>query len=201
MCAALEYYFDCYPLGSDRAVPITLPEGKRGIELSFAEPIDIAHPVTGDPLIYCGRLDQVVDYEGLRLGEDDKTTGSLGASWALQWDLRSQFTGYCWGMQQMGLKLDGFLIRGIAILKTKFNHEQAITYRPQWMIDRWYEQLLRDVKRMIQMWESGQFDYNLDHACTEYGGCGLRNVCLTREPSQLLSLQFERKEWQPITLS
>jgi len=199
MSAALEYYFDAWPLGADRALPITLGDGRRGIEVSFAEPLDVAHPVTGDPLLYCGRFDQIVEFEGLTLGEDDKTTGSLGASWALQWDLRSQFTSYCWGARQMGIKLDGFLVRGVAILKTKFNHEQALTHRPTWMIDRWYEQTLRDIRRMIYAWEEGYFDYNLDHACTEYSGCMLRNVCLMKEPAQLLAMQFERKHWDPLT--
>lgn len=198
MAGALEFYFSAYPLGQDKAVPLTLPGGKRGIELSFTEPIDIAHPETGDPLIYSGRLDMAVEYDGMHLGHDDKTTSSLGASWSRQWDLRSQFTGYTWGMKQQGIKLDGFLIRGVSILKTKYDTQQAITYRPQWMIDRWYEQLLRDVHRLMQQWESSVFDYNLDHSCAEYGGCVFREVCQMREPSQLLEVRFERRQWDPI---
>jgi len=199
MAGALEFYFDHYPMTTDKAIPITLPNGKRGIELSFAEPIDILHPVTGDPIIYCGRLDQAVDFEGMVLGEDDKTATSLGASWATQWDLRSQFTSYVWGMGRMGVRLNGFLIRGVSILKTKYDTQQAITYRPDWQIDRWYEQLLRDVKRMISCWEEGYFDYNLDHACAEFGGCALRNVCLMKEPQLLLESQFEQRAWEPLT--
>lgn len=199
MCGALEFYFDRYPMATDPAVPITLASGKRGIEVSFAEPIDILHPVTGDPLIYCGRLDQAVSMENMTLGEDDKTASQLGASWPRQWDLRSQFTGYVWGMSRLGIKLDGFLVRGVSILKTKYDTMQAITYRPEWQIDRWYTQLLRDAKRMIECWEEGYFDFNLDHACAEYGGCPLRNVCLAKDPSAILQLQYERRVWNPIT--
>lgn len=199
MAGALEFYFDRYPLDRDKAIPITLPGGKRGIELSFAEPIDVAHPETGDPIIYCGRLDQAVDFENMVLGEDDKTTSSLGASWSLQWDLRSQFTSYVWGMGRLGIKLNGFLIRGVSILKTKYDTQQAITYRPDWQIDRWYEQTLRDVRRMIQCWESGYWDFNLDGACVEYGGCHFKNVCLMKEPATILEAQYERRVWNPLT--
>ena len=198
MLGALEFYFDRYPLGSDPAIPMTLPSGKRGIEFSFAEPLEICHPETGDPLIYCGRMDMMVDYQGLALGEDDKTASQLGASWPRQWDLRSQFTGYIWGAGRAGIRLDGFLIRGVSILKTKYDTLEAITYRPDWQIDRWYAQLHRDIRRMIACWEEGYFDFNLDHACTEYGGCLFRQVCQMSDPEPVLEQQFQRRRWDPI---
>ena len=196
---ALEFYASRYPLGEDKAIPLTLPGGKRGIEFSFAEPLDILHPTTGDPIIYAGRMDMCCSYNGLSLGEDDKTASQLGASWPRQWDLRSQFTGYVWGAARAGIKLDGFLVRGVSILKTKYDTLEAITYRPDWQIARWEEQVRRDVLRMIRCWEEGYFDYNLDHACTEYGGCTFRQVCQMREPVPLLEQQFQRRRWDPVT--
>lgn len=198
MGGALEYYFDQYPFGHDKAVPMTLPGGRRGIEFSFLEPLDIIHPETGEPILYSGRMDMMVDYEGMKLGEDDKTASQLGASWPRQWDLRSQFTGYVWGASRAGIKLDGFLVRGISILKTKYDTLQAITYRPAWMIDRWYEQLQRDVKRMISAWEQDYYDFNLDHSCAEYGGCPFRSVCQMQRPEPLLLQQFEQRKWDPV---
>lgn len=195
---ALEYYFESYPLGLDKAIPISVP-GKRGIEFSFVEPLPVLHPESGEPILYSGRMDMICDFDGMRLGEDDKTTSSLGGSWAKQWDLRSQFTGYVWLAKQGGIKVDGFLIRGVSILKTKYDTQQAITHRPEWQLDRWEEQLGRDIKRMIRCWEEGYFDYNLDHACAEYGGCPFRNVCLMKDPTQLLEMQFQRRQWNPIT--
>ena len=195
---ALEYCFSQYRLGEDQAIPMTLPGGRRGIEFSFLEPLDLVHPETGDPLLYSGRLDMLVDFEGMHLGLDDKTASQLGASWPRQWDLRSQFTGYVWGAARAGIKLDGFMVRGVSILKSKYDTLQAITYRPQWQIDRWEEQLRRDLERMMQAWEEGYFDYNLDHACAEYGGCPFRSVCQMRDPLMLLSQQFERRRWDPV---
>jgi hypothetical protein len=198
MAGALEFYFSHYRLGEDQAIPLSLPGGKSGIEFNFLEPIDLIHPETGDPLLYSGRMDMMCSYENMNLGEDDKTASQLGASWPRQWDLRSQFTGYVWGAGRAGIKLDGFLVRGVSILKTKYDTLQAITYRPTWQIDRWYEQLLRDGKRMIAAWEEGYYDYNLDHACAEYGGCGFRSICQMRDPTALLSQQFERRRWDPV---
>lgn len=198
MAGALEFYFERYPLGQDQAIPMSLPGGKRGIEFSFLEPIEILHPTTGNPILYSGRFDMIVNYQNLALGEDDKTASQLGASWPRQWDLRSQFTAYTWGAKQAGIKLDGFLVRGVSILKTKYDTLETITYRPEWQIQRWYAQMLRDVQRMIASWESGIWDFNLDHACAEYGGCPFRGVCQLVRPEHLLRQQFERRIWDPV---
>jgi hypothetical protein len=54
---------------------------------------------------------------------------------------------------------------------------------------------------MQAMWEDGYWDANLDHACTEYGGCMFRTVCMS-EPSgrqSWLETGFERRRWDPVT--
>jgi len=199
---AYEYYFSVYPLEQDHAVPITLPGGRRGIEFNFVEPIDAKHPETGDPLLYCGRMDMVCQFAGQAFGEDDKTTSQLGASWPRQWDLRSQFTGYCWGAKQAGMPLAGFIVRGVSILKSKYDTLQAITYRHPWMIDEWYEQLVtRDIPSMVKMWESDSWGANLDYSCNEYGGCTFKQVCLAAPADRMswLETTFERRRWDPVT--
>jgi len=196
---ALEFYFERYPLGTDKATPLVFPSGKRAIEFGGVEALDILHPETGNPLQYSWRMDMAVDLNNMKLGEDDKTTSQLGASWPRQWDLRSQFTSYVWGAARNGVQLNGFLIRGVSILKTKYDTLEAITFRPDWQIERWYKQLLRDIQRMIENWKEGYFDYNLDHACSEYGGCPFRSVCLAKDPTQILEQLYERRRWDPVT--
>lgn len=195
---ALEYYFTKYPLSSDPARPATIGT-KPAIEFSFAVPLPLRHPETGEPLIYCGRADMIADFAGGRYVFDDKTTSQLGASWSRQWDLRSQFTGYCWAAREHGIPCTGVIVRGVSILKTKYDTLQAITYRPDWQIDRWVEQTLRDINRARGMWTSGVWDLNLDHACTEYGGCDFTQCCGSPDPKPWLETYFERRKWDPLT--
>lgn len=199
MCGALEFYFANYPMTSDSIHPYEWSPGKYGIEFSFATPLPVDHPVTGSPLIYSGRADMVGVMAGGLFIEDDKTASQLGASWQNQWDLRSQFTGYCWSAQQSGLAVDGVLIRGVSILKTKYETQQVITYRRKWEMERWLEQLCRDLERMKTMWAEGYFDYNLDEACNEYGGCLFKRVCMSNEPEPWLRDYYERRKWDPLT--
>lgn len=199
MAGALEYYFTRWPFEGEEAPPYVLPSGKRAIEFSFAEPVDAVHPESGDPLIYCGRMDQIVEFSGALFGEDDKTASQLGASWPKQWDLRSQFTGYVWGAGRMGLHLSGFLVRGVSILKTKYDAMDAITYRPEWQVARWYDELLEDIREMKACWDKGYWNYNLDESCTHYGGCPFRQICLLKEPAEWLEAMYERRQWFPLT--
>lgn len=198
MAGALEFYFDNWKLETDHAQPYLLPSGKRAIEFSFAEPIGVAHPETGDPILYCGRSDMVADFAGGIYVVDEKTTSSLGASWVNQWELRSQFSGYCWAARRNQIPVDGVLVRGISILKTKYDKAEVPTNRTAWEIDRWEQQMHRDIQAMIRCWEEGYWDYALDEACTQYGGCALRQVCKSQDPESWLPMYFEKRKWDPL---
>lgn len=196
---ALEFYFSCYPLATDEARPIKLATGKHAIEFLFAEPLPVLHPVTGNPIIYTGRSDQIAEWASAIYVHDDKTTSSLGPSWSKQWDLRSQFTGYNWAARKIGLDTKGTLVRGVSILKTKYDTQQALPGCAPWEIDRWEQQVCRDVERMIECWKSGYWDWNLDNACAEYGGCAFQQVCKSPDPEAWLPMYFERRVWDPMT--
>lgn len=197
-CGALEFYFQNYPLGEDGMEPVQLANGKRGIEFSFAQPLPFAHPVTGDPILYTGRADMIAEFASGIYVVDEKTTSSLGASWPRQWEMRAQFTGYCWACREFGLQPAGTIIRGVSILKTKYDTHQAITYRAPWEIDRWLEQTIRDLERMVKMWQDNWYDYALDHACAEYGGCSMLQVCKSAGPDSWLPMYFEQRVWDPL---
>lgn len=199
MMGAFEFFMTAYPLGQDGFEPAKFDSGKLGIEFSFAEPLEINHPITNQPIIYAGRCDMIGLFADGYYVEDDKTTTSLGASWSKQWELRSQFTGYAWAAKhRLGLDIQGALIRGVSILKTKYDTQQVMTYRPNWEIDRWYEQVHRDIKRLITSWEEEYFDYNLDSACGEYGGCSFNQICKSQTPQRWLPEYFDKRVWDPI---
>jgi len=198
MLGALVFYCDSYRLGEDGAEPILLADQRRGIEFSFAEPLDILHPVSGDPILFTGRADAIQHFNGGVFLFDEKTTSSLGQYWSKQWELRSQFTGYAWACRQSGIPVDGVVVRGISILKERYDTAQAITFRPDWEIDRWYDQAHRDIARAIECWKSGYWDYNLDHSCAEYGGCSMQLVCKSPNPENWLPMYFEKRVWDPV---
>jgi hypothetical protein len=194
---ALDSYFKQYPLASDIIQPVIGEDGKAKVEFSFALPIPgLEHP-NGGPILYAGRFDMLAHGSGAKYIEDDKTTGSLGTSWAKSWDLNSQMTGYIWGARQYMEEVQAAIIRGVGILKTQISHLQVTQYRQNWMIERWLNQLRKDVERMKVMWEKDDWDLNLDASCTSYGGCSYNPLCLSQDPTKWFS-EYEVRPWSPL---
>lgn len=200
MLFALIEYFCQYPLADDIIKPFRLATGKGAIEFTFALPIpEVLHPTTGQPLLYGGRFDMLAEREGVLFVEDDKTASQLGSQWNRNWTLDSQFTGYCWAARYFGYPVSGAIIRGVSILKTGYGHAQAIVYRPEWQIARWYEQLVHQLKLMIAYWQQGFYPLALDkHACNSYGGCGFTKLCESPNPESWIETEYEPRVWNPI---
>lgn len=191
---ALEAYVNQYPPATDHLIPL-VENGKIHTEFNFAIPLKINHPETGEPLLYSGRFDMLgVLQGGTKVIEDDKTTSQLGPTWGQQWQLRAQFTGYAWGAEEYGHRIDGVVVRGISILKTMYGHAEVIEQRPKWMIRKWQDQLNRDIHRMIQLWQSfndcgqnpDEWDRNLSDSCSSFGGCQFLTLCTSERPEKWL---------------
>lgn len=197
---AYAYYFTAFPLATDPVQPYIGRNGKPMVEFSFALPLseDLLHPVTNEPIIYAGRADMVATYAGSLSIYDDKTTSSLGPSWASQWNRRAQFTAYSWAAREYGIPVSQIVVRGIAILKTQINHAQAITVRTPHHIAEWHGQMVRDIKRAISCWRDGYFDVNISDGCSGFGGCMFQMPCMSNNPEPWLEGEFQRKVWNPV---
>lgn len=199
MAGALEFYFTNYPLNHQTAYPILMPGGKRGIEFSFANPLPILNPDTGQPLMYCGRADGIFQYAGGNYIFDDKTASQLGETWAKQWKLRAQFSGYCWAAQQSGIKVDGVVVRGLSILKEKYGTIEDMSFRSGYMLAIWYTEMLDWIDQMLHCYKTGRWRHAYDHACSDFGGCGYQDSCDMEDQVAWLERSHVRKHWDPVT--
>ena len=199
MVGALDEYFQVYPLETDYIKPVMLESGPA-VEITFAIPLEIKHPQTGDPILYEGRFDMIglhQEYQ-LKYVVDEKTTKQLGPTWADKWTMRGQFLGYMWGSKHYGIEVNGALIRGISILKKSYGHAEAIVTLQEWMLDQYIEQVHRDAQRMVEHWESNIFDKAFDEACNAYGGCGMKKLCMSPKPELWVTQLYRRNNWNPL---
>lgn len=194
---AFDSYFQRYPLESDPIKPFKAADGKYMIEFTFSIPTEVLNPSTGVPILYQGRCDMIgMLYDSLFV-TDEKTATQLGEQWASQWDLESQFTGYIYAAQKHGFPVAGALIRGVGLLKTKISHAEAQVYRKSWEIERWWKQLQKDIRRMVQQYEAFDFDMALAKgACAAYGGCEFKILCQSPEPEKWMN-QYRIRRWKP----
>ena len=209
---AVEDYFKMWSPATDPVQPFRDGTGKPAMEFTFGIPLLPAvdatismekdkafplHPVTGQPFIYAGRFDMLGVKNNRVRWRDEKTTKSIGSDWSEQWDLRSQFIGYTWALQQSGIKCDGGVVRGIGILKTKINLVEAEKIYSDVLVQRWLEQLRRDLWRLRRAWDEGYWDFNLADACTSYGGCAFRLPCSSDSPERWYA-GYNVRRWNPI---
>ena len=173
---------------------------KPMVEFSFAIPLDIAHPETGEPILYGGRADMIAinTTTGGMYVVDDKTCSQMGPSWVNSFDLRSQFTGYTFAAQQCGYDVAGAIVRGACILKHENKFLDSIQLRPNWMIDRWLEQVYIKIASMIEQWKHGAYTMDFGSACELYGGCPFKEVCLKKEHEPWIKDNFIVEEWNPV---
>lgn len=196
---AIGFYFEQWPMQSDHIQPWKKSDGSPCVEFSASLPLEVLHPVTGNPIIYCGRLDMLGEYNKMCFAVDEKTTSQLGASWLNNWNLRSQQTGYVWMAREYGYPCTGAIIRGISFLKNGFGHAEVIQLRPEWQIQRWKKQLEKDVTRAIEAWKNDDWDLSLDSACTNYGGCQFQKLCLSNNPERWYD-EYVTRTWSPIKM-
>ena len=201
MMEAFQYYFTAFPLDQDPVQPYYDRDGNPMVEFNFALPIDqkrLLHPDTGEPILFAGRADMVATFAGALSIYDDKTTSQLGATWANQWNRRSQFSAYAWAAREYGINVSQIVVRGIAILKEKINHAQALPIRSPHNIAEWHEQTVRDIQRAIQCWREGYFDVNLSDSCSSFGGCPYQQPCMSSDPDRWLESGYVRMKWDPV---
>jgi hypothetical protein len=227
--AFLTYYED-YPPETDFIIPVFTPGPVDGplmvpmAEFSFAEPIDIPHPTTGEPILIGGRADCIVHldrrgwmgdwhhHEGKpKFIYDDKTTHAMGPTWPDQWKLRSQFRCYTWAARRAGHAISGAYIRGAGIQKTQIKHIEVPILYADWQIDEWEEIMRAKVNEMILVWTrmmadnhgdpermASHFQKDLDGACSMYGGCMFRLLCSVKRHSDWINSGFVERTWSPI---
>jgi len=205
---ALAEYLTNYPPETDPIQPIIRPNGEPAVEFTFSIPLEEAppHPDSGEPFLFVGRFDMLGSWNGLACVVDEKTTEQMGTYWQKQWDLRGQFMGYCWACQQLGYDVSHAVVNGIAIQKLQYKFQRVPVQFPQHLIQRWYNQLIQDIRDMSNAYTSIQMEphlsdsfypFNFADACSSYGGCAFISLCLAKEPENYFN-NFTRFVWNPL---
>ena len=194
---ALWDYFNVYKPDDDPIQPVVGENSMPAVEFSFAIPMRVAHPETGDPILYAGRFDMLGVYNGMVCVLDEKTTKSLSTNWATQWAMRGQFMGYCFAAQQYGYDCSTAVVRGIAIQKTQYKHLQAIVQFNKFHINRWWDQINLRAQRMADCWKNNDWRLSFGDGCASYGGCMYMELCISANPTTWYS-DYEERLWDPL---
>lgn len=204
--SALREYVEAHPPLLDVIQPLRNSDGSPTVEFTFAIPLKINHPESGDPILFVGRFDMLgiygADYGSFPCILDEKTTYTLGPTWSRQWRMRGQFLGYLWALSQLGHKVNHAIVRGIGIQKREIKFLTHIEQYPDYLLTRWEYDLSVTIHNMIQSYihvtRNGiEPDRNFGDSCSAYGGCQYTDLCAAHDPEAWTS-NFTVRTWDPL---
>lgn len=141
-----------------------------------------------------GRIDLIVEEEGLVKGVDHKTSSSMGKNLINLAHPSVQFRGYSYAIRELIGKCDGFIVNGISTAK---NPKQRFQRVPVIFTDKELDSYVRDftswgrdIERRVK---EGDWPKE-DHDCGKYGGCPFVSICTYGWSDSLIDVQFKKKK-------
>lgn len=169
------WYIDHY--NPDPAQTIILDTGKPALELTFTMEIDALTP-RGEPYLFTGHLDRLVDYGGDKFVVDRKTSGStLGSYYFEKFSPDNQMSLYplvsrvVFDVPVSGVILDA---AQIAVGFTSFG--RGMTLRSEGQLTEWLHDAVLWLRNAEQFAEASHWPMN-DTSCHKYDGCEFRKIC------------------------
>ena len=176
---------------------------KKMVEFTFAIPMheSLVHPLSGEPIMFGGRCDWIARNKstGTIWVADEKTTKTTLHSnyYTAGWPMRGQFLGYAWAAGQHGIKVEGAMVRGLQVIKTKFDHHDTEILIPKYKQDRWFEDALLTVNDMIESFKEQTFKQNWGESFNSFGGCGFMDTCSAKDIVPWLD-EMDTHHWNPV---
>lgn len=184
---------------NDPAKTVRLANGKPAVELSFR--FDAGYEVNGEPIVICGHLDRLVDFNDDYFVLDRKTTGTTLSKYFFdQFHPDNQMSLYTVaGQIVLDKPVKGVIIDGAQIAKGFTRFERGFTMRTEGQNEEW----MNDTKFWITLAghfaASGYWPMN-DKSCNDYGGCPFRGIC-SKDPAVRavwLKADFVQQTWDPL---
>lgn len=191
VATAFACYWDKWP--PDSAPEVLCHEGVPMVEFTFSLPLEVSHPATRQPIMYCGRCDWLATFHGQVFVVDEKTTSSLGSAWADKWPLRGQFLGYLAAARAYGFQPSGMIVRGIA-LTAQPTFAESINPVPHYRVERWWEWVNTTVEELVRQFERGRLLQVYNDQCTL---CPYSPLCRAKDAEPLTGDYVETK-WDPL---
>lgn len=219
----LRKYFERFRLDS-LLTPIKLSNGEHAIEYEFNFELPIKHPeIANQNLVFKGKLDGLYERKFLdkRVGVyivDEKTTGGLARIKGTkivdivreesQYLTDSQMIAYSWAAQQLGVKVDGALIRKVPILS---NHEDSFELEikiTDFMIQHWSATTLNKIEELVSKYmyykenkvpQEAFYPAYSSNACNSYSRqCMYIKGCMSEHGEDILASDMKQVVWDSL---
>jgi len=193
-------------------------KGETLCELSFSLPL-FDYPldrmgIKSVPVIYIGRIDLPVQWDGSIWILDHKTTSMLGAQYFEAATMSSQQLGYVWAFQELTKqKCQGFIINAIRVKQPPAKpkdgldawwresfQRQRYHVQPEQLVE-WKANTIALVREFFYHYEQQYFPQKTSWCIGKYGKCQYFDVCTLPQGNRetmLRSTLFQDNIWSPL---
>lgn len=172
------------------------------VKTEFPFTIDMPH---GNKFI--GRIDKIIEWDGVLWVVDHKTTSQLGASYFKMAEPNSQFAGYTYAAKKLGFPVVGTVIDAMLVAKGLMKAETRAkltplarydVHYPDEMLEEWLSWAIHTQADIRTDEEMGVWNPNFD-ACTYYGECRFRRVCkeIPALREKIIDMDYKIEKWDP----
>lgn len=180
---------------------VTLPNGKPAVELSFRLELPFQFSHADVPVIYCGHIDQIAEYQGRLFTVEHKSTKTaLSEYYWLRYRFSSQLSGYFLAAEaNFAVEVGGAIIDStqVGVTFTRFGRQtvqRLKSHQEEWLLDLHYWLSLLDGCFSADRWAKNQ------ESCSKYSGCQFRSVCFASPAVRdvVLRDEFRIDRWNPL---
>lgn len=126
---------------------------------------------------------------------DHKTTHSLGKDFLNRIKPNFQYVGYFWGARDyFKVPVDGFIVNGIQIAKTKLNFNRQTTYIHDEEIEELWVAAEDAVRRFLDYRLTERWPMSAPNSCSMWGGCEYRRICESPKVTREVMIRAEYSE-------
>ena len=200
---------------------LTDTTGKVLCEIPFSIPLyEVTHAGTKIPVIFTGRIDLPIQWDGKITVMDNKTSSMFFGPQRFLDEQRcsNQYRGYCWAFEKAtGRTVEAYAVNGIPTKQPPAKPKQGIdqwwmewfvrdvtqlALYPKWR-EEWLESTITMVDYIFWLHQRGSFPQTgrFVRACEDYGGCQFRDVCNQPEERRLEVLNsfiYKENTWSPL---
>lgn len=196
LARAIVWYLDHYG-EDDQLRTLALPSGAPAVEVSFRIPLPLE--VAGHPVLLCGHIDRIVEWNGRIYATDYKTTKSLTQQFFQSFDLSHQLTGYRAATDIIlgEAEGNGVIIDGIALQVGQAKFGRHVAERTKGQIEEYF-QTLRYATGLAQKFAAEGF-YPMNTSACYF--CEYKDICRKTPSVRSAYLQkaFDKKPgWNPL---
>lgn len=155
-----------------------------------------------------GRIDKIVSWEGALWIIDHKTSSQLGSTFPKMVEPNLQFDTYTWAAKQMGYKVVGVVVDALLVAKGLLESSRRSSLTPLLRVDAYrsdaqieeFEEIAQNIQADIFKCQQSNVWIPNFGACTQYGECPYRRVCMEEKGlrSKILeSSEYKIEKWDP----